>query len=361
MSMAFYKFEAMLIQFYAPEKLSPADLDHYLETGWFRNSVLLHNSKVICLDGDVHTILNIRLPLKNHQFSRSLRRIKKTNDSQFRFEIQRVQLTQAKEKLYQKHLERFKGFLFDSLDQFLFAYGKSSVFNTYEITVYDGDKLVAFSLFDIGENSMASLLGIYNTDYSKYSLGIYTMILEIEFAKKKNITYYYPGYVLDNSEEFDYKLRVGTMQYMNQAGFWVDKSELSENDFPGDAIKSKMQLVVKELEAEEVKHTLLLNPYYTIGYVQPFHDQFSKSTQVILMVNGKGKIGMIDYMFEEGEYQLAEVMEDPRHYKMVDMVVTEDLKDQSVYLSRVMSFTQIIERTNSVDELMLAVRNWYLH
>lgn len=349
----------MLIQFYAPEKLSPSDLDYYLETGWFRNSVLLHNSRVICLDGDVHSILNIRLPLKRHTLSKSLRKIKKLNDQQFTFKIQKVQLNEAKEKLYQKHMERFKGFLFESLDQFLFAYGKSSVFNTYEVCVYSNSQLVAYSLFDLGEESMASLLGIYDFNYSKNSLGIYTMLLEIQFAKIKGVDYYYPGYVLDNSSEFDYKLRVGTMQYLNQSGFWVDRDELTETDFPGELIKDKLSSVIELLHDAQIKHTVLLNPFYTIGYVQPFQDQFSRSTQVILIVNERGNVGMIDYVFEENRYQLAEVMEDPRHYKMVDMVVTDDLKDHTVYLTRVMSFTNILEQTDSTSELLQAVRDWY--
>ena len=40
----------------------------------------------------------------------------------------------------------------------------------------------------------------------KYSLGFYTMLLEIDFGIKSGAEYYYPGYVVPNYFKFDYKL-----------------------------------------------------------------------------------------------------------------------------------------------------------
>jgi len=40
--------------------------------------------------------------------------------------------------------------------------------------------LIAVSFFDRGLNAAASLLCIYDSAYAKYSLGIYTMLKEID-------------------------------------------------------------------------------------------------------------------------------------------------------------------------------------
>ena len=43
----------------------------------------------------------------------------------------------------------------------------------------NNNKLVAFSVFDKGADSIQSIKGVYDYDYSEHSLGIYSMILEI--------------------------------------------------------------------------------------------------------------------------------------------------------------------------------------
>jgi leucyl-tRNA---protein transferase len=83
-----------------------------------------------------------------------------------------------------------------------------NIFNTYEINIYDHGKLIGYSFFDVGITSMASIIGIFDQSYSKHSLGIYTMLLEMEYAKSMQLKYYYPGYVAYEPSQFNYKLRL---------------------------------------------------------------------------------------------------------------------------------------------------------
>ena len=46
------------------------------------------------------------------------------------------------------------------MTDYLSAGFAGTVFDTREVCVYDGDRLIAVSYFDLGEQSMASLLGL---------------------------------------------------------------------------------------------------------------------------------------------------------------------------------------------------------
>ena len=89
-----------------------------------------------------------------------------------------------KEALYAQHKARFKGFIHNTLSEYLSAGFQGTVFDTREVCVYDGDRLIAVSYFDLGDQSMASLLGLYDEAYGKYSLGTYTLLKEAEYGKR---------------------------------------------------------------------------------------------------------------------------------------------------------------------------------
>jgi len=339
----------MLIQFYHPDSLTPEGLDNYLSEGWFRNSILLHNSRVICLEGDVHSILNIRLPLEKHGYNKRLRKVWRQNHQRFRTEIQPVKLNQRKEQLYQQHTKRFKGFLFENLDQFLYAYGGSSVFKTYEVCIYDNDHLIAYSLFDIGAKSIASLLGVFDKGYSKFSLGMYTMMVEIEYAKSQHKSFYYPGYILDNTPNFDYKLRVGTMEYLLSNGQWGAKEYLDETKLPSQIIKGKMDAAIYWLQEQGIAFLDLLNPYYTMGYIDPFQHELCKSTRIVLIQFEEQKV-LLEYLFEEQVYQLAIVKPDLKNTLLISMRSANDLSDTDQYASVIYAYDSVLKRSDALTD-----------
>ena len=349
----------MLIQFYYPEKLSPSDLDYYLSRGWFRNSVMLHNSKVICLDQRISSILNIRLDLEDYTPSKSLRKLFKKNGKLFTYQVGPVQLNQEKEELYEKHLHKFKGFLFSSLEQFLYANISDSVFDTFELCIYDDTKLIGYSLFDLGNRSMASLLAVYDKNYGAHSLGIYSMLLEVEYAKSLKLKHYYPGYVLNNSSDFDYKLRMGEMKYLTANGAWVKKDELQLFDFPSEMIEIESKKLADLLDQSNIEYVKKYNPYYTIGYVKPYEKTFSRSTVVLFLKKQPDSVSyyQLEYLFEEKLFSLSIVVEDNNYSNMVDMIITEDLKNDAVYQTLLLPYSRIIATTKTPENLLEIVKS----
>ncbi|NJL75726.1 MAG: GNAT family N-acetyltransferase [Saprospiraceae bacterium] len=102
----------------------------------------------------------------------------------------------SKELLYKKYkAENFKNDIAVSLADALLDRQERNIYNTFECEIYDQEKLIAVSFFDLGATSISSIMGMYDPDYSDYSLGYYTMLLEIEYGQERGFEYYYPGYV----------------------------------------------------------------------------------------------------------------------------------------------------------------------
>jgi len=198
--------------YHQPPTLFGKALDLYLVNGWFRAGQYIYTLKTITLKGNLYYPVRIRLPLKDYEFRKSLRKVWKKNQ-RFKTVIQEATITEEKEDLYQKFILRFDDYIAPTLRESLLDGGLISIYDTYEAAVYDGDQLIAVSYFDLGHKAMASIMGVFDPEYSAYSLGFYTMLAEIAFGKKQGFLHYYPGYVIPSYPKFDYKLRIGDCEF----------------------------------------------------------------------------------------------------------------------------------------------------
>lgn len=257
-----------LVEYYHPSSLSPARLDRYLAAGWFRSASMLFRSKLLCLDGEVLSPVNIRVKLENYEFKKRFRKLLRQNKQRFRTFIRPMQIDEAKESLYELQKHKFKGFVIDTLEDFMLAGSFfDSVFDTYEISVYDEEKLVATSLFDIGKKSIASIIALHDPEYQKYSLGTYTMLCEIEYAIEKDRKFFYPGYVFDQPSSFDYKLRLGNMYYYNWEGKWRNMENLKNEKHSAEIIIEKTEALKQILDKFGIKYEEYLYPLFSLNYV----------------------------------------------------------------------------------------------
>ncbi|MBX7226334.1 MAG: hypothetical protein K1X55_09910 [Chitinophagales bacterium] len=307
----------MLVNYYYPYSLSPQRLDKHLASGWFRNGNMLFTTKVLCLDGEMYNVINARLDLQHHTaYAGSLRKMYRRNFDRFQFNIQRATITEEKENLYLNHQKKFKGFVYNSIYKFLYGENVSRlpIFDTWEVNVYDGDKLVAFSYFDMGHNSLASILGIYHGDYAKYSLGLFTMMLEVEYGKKQGIKYYYPGYVLDKPSSFDYKLKLGVYDFY-QDGKWKPYAQLTIEKLSGRQIIARLKDFEQVLIKENIVHEWRYYPYFSLGYFQDVAHPFVKSPIHLVLKDQSSddRYRIVEYDVEKEQYLIQEVIECPEY------------------------------------------------
>lgn len=300
----------MLVQHYISSELAPVRLDAFLAHGWFRSSFLLYKAELICYEGKLHSVINIRTKLQAYQPSKSLRKVLRRNDARFRTVIGPARIDADRERLYKMHKERFGGVVYNGLKYFF--YGEHlfpNPFDTYELAVYDGERLVAVSYFDMGRQGMASLLGLYDKAYNKHSLGMYTMLKEVEYAQSLGLKYYYPGYILDKTEALDYKLRLGATQYYNwETMRWRKWQSRKAIPSVADAYLQRLKDFNKHLRASNIRHRIFLNPYFSNGSYQD-SPYIQGAAFIYLYIKQRDAQGVylliIEYWPEEDTYVLS--------------------------------------------------------
>lgn len=315
----------------------------------------MYRTKLVCLDKDLQSVINIRVKLLEYEPSKSLRKILRRNDAQYRTVIRRAVIDADKERLYRMHRERFDGFIYSSLRYFF--YGESNIpspFDTYEVCVYDGDRLIAASFFDLGEYGVAGLLALYDTDYNKDSLGIYTMLKEVEYTQNQGFKYYYPGYILDKNTTFDYKLRLGFMQYFNwETGRWRKWQSREGVHSTAAVYTQKLQSIQSTLDAVGIESRLFLNPYFSIGYT---NSDYARGAAFVACFTRETDVRyIVEYWPEEDQFVLSEVSISAFDYNSEVVKISKSyLNDHN--FQHLLTYDRHILQSDQADSIVFAVR-----
>jgi len=244
-----------------PRKISKFQLDQYLSQGWFRMGQSIFTCHFLYVQDDVYSTVWIRLNLHDHRYSKSQRKLVRRVEEDFKVRVQKAVFDEEKERLYDKYKIRFMEPVADSISTSLQNDLNQNIYDTYEVTVHEGDRLIAASFFDLGAKSSASIMGIYDPDYQKYSLGYYTMLREIAFSKKTGRDYYYPGYVVPGYERFDYKLRIGHVEYfLPESHSWKFYKEEEINTLHSEKLKEKMRDILWEFSNWNIPAEMMFFP-----------------------------------------------------------------------------------------------------
>ena len=224
--------------------ISGIELDRYLDSGWYRMGQIIFTCHFLFFENNLYSPIWIRLPLSGYNFRKSLRKIKRQVEQQFRVEVRPGIIDPFKENVYQKYRHSFRGDLAPTLLESLQDNGPFNIYNSMCVEVFHGKKLVAFSFFDVGEKSLASIQGVYDPAYSDHSLGFYTMLVEIQYGLDHGFVYYYPGYIVPGFSRFDYKLRVGKKEeiefYDLKSRTWLNFTSFSKENIPVEVLSQKL-------------------------------------------------------------------------------------------------------------------------
>ncbi|TAH21939.1 MAG: GNAT family N-acetyltransferase [Cytophagales bacterium] len=353
----------MLVEVRQLKTLSPIYLDRLLAAGWFRSSSSISRLQYLCIDDAVGSVINIRAKLKNYKFGRNARKLLKQNKQKFTHTIRKIEhIDTTREQLYQQQKERFEIFIMDNLSVFLYDYSRDtdSVFNTHEVCIYDGDKLVAVSFFDLGSQSVASILGLYNADYQKYSLGNYTLFLEIEYAIENGFTCFYPGYVIlsEKGYVFDYKLRLENLQFRDSHGVWKNIKYLSQERWIHHLLQEQIDRSEQSLNTAKITYQLLLYPYFAIAQFVSYY-QCIKTPIFFQIGEEKDYPLILEYLISEEHYRLgyASNLDDFFFEMMTESVKLSDkFYASDKYAHRPLKYDNIILEANQLDEILIKIK-----
>lgn len=354
----------MLVEVRQPKTLSPIYLDRLLAAGWFRSSSSISRLQYLCIDEAVGSVINIRAKLKNYQFGKNARKLLKQNKQRFTHTIRKMEgIDEAKEQLYQQQKDRFEIFIMESLSIFLYDYarGTDSIFNTYEVCVYDADKLVAISFFDLGAQSAASILGLYSPDYQKYSLGNYTLFLEIEYAIEHGFTSFYPGYVVlsEKGYAFDYKLRLENLQFRDSYGVWKPIKYIDQERWIHHLLQTQIDAIEQSLNVAEIDYQLLLYPYFAIAQFISYY-QCVRTPAFIHIRTDSNRMLILEYLMSEEHYRLGYVSNlDDFFFEMMmneSVKLSDKFYESDKYAHTPLKYDTILLETNVMSEIMLQIQ-----
>lgn len=248
-----------------PEQMQPELLDSYLARGWYRMGQTIFTTHFLSFNNRLHSAIWIRSQLNGFRFSKNQRKLMRKNAERFETHFQPSVITPEKERLFQRYREDFPGVLAPSLRDSLLDSEDYNIYNTYEVQLIEREtgRLVGLSFFDLGEESAASILGIYDPDYKSQSLGFYTMMCEVQFSLERGLKFFYPGYVVPGYPRFDYKQRLRNSEYYDVAqDHWEPLEELDESKIPLVRIRRRLLDLISEMKRMELPGRFLYYPYF---------------------------------------------------------------------------------------------------
>lgn len=298
----------MVTRIQRPQRVSPHELDEVLARGWYRIAQTLMTCRFVVYDGVLRSAVWTRVPLDRYRFRKSLRKLMAKNAKRFTTTVQPATTDPARQDLYARYCETAKGDRPETLEQFLYGESDVDAFDTWEIGIWDDDRLVAFSLFDRGVVAIQSLIGVYDPDYHRHSLGFYTILLEMQYAIDEGYRYHYTGYVLPGEPAMDYKLRVGGLEYFEpDTGQWLPWDDLEDADLPTRKMRRALSRACRALRELDIKAAIRVYPAFELSAYDPalaycldqpmFVECFSKRRGDEALV--------ITYDIESGDYQLT--------------------------------------------------------
>jgi arginine-tRNA-protein transferase len=221
-----YEYYTQTVWFY---QIDDDTLNFLFEQGWRRAGFLFYriSHEPLLVEGEeLGDVLPLRVAVTNFEMTKSQRKIMRKNQH-FRMEVNNILPTQDHQILFELHKQRFKDLVPTSIENFTGISHDLLPTRGKILDVYDGDQLIASSFLDVTPQSVSSIYAMFHPDYGANSLGIYTMLLEIQYTKERGGTFWYPGFAHHQSSFYDYKKRFNNLEYFNWKK-WLHYPRLKE-------------------------------------------------------------------------------------------------------------------------------------
>jgi arginyl-tRNA--protein-N-Asp/Glu arginylyltransferase len=211
----------MIYDEYQFEKVNPDSMDLLWKAGFRHFGTYFFRYSIGLLNGEYTEVLPLRINLTSFTLSKSQRKtVRKNSDTTVI--IRDCFIDEEKEKLFSIHAKRFTENKPESVFNFLSPEDTATKpCELKEICVFVEDSLAAVSFLDLGEKASSSVYAMFHPDFANRRLGIYTLLLEIQYSIDRGMDYLYPGYAYRESSFYDYKKKFHPMEYFDWNGNWL--------------------------------------------------------------------------------------------------------------------------------------------
>ncbi len=164
--------------------------------------------------------VQIRIPVGEFEPSKSQRRALRRNE-EVTVRVGPLTLTEEKAALYQRYLAHQhpgspQSEDAEGLREFLYQ----DVVETVEVNYLLGERVIAVSILDVCSRSVSSVYHFFDPVEAGRSLGVFSILMEIEMTKAWNVPHYYLGYWVRGSKTMDYKAKFTPHELLVE-GKWV--------------------------------------------------------------------------------------------------------------------------------------------
>jgi len=341
-----------------PFVLSPESLDWYLGKGWYRMGATIFTTHFLYFKGRPYSAIWIRVDLKDFKFSKSQRKLMRRNAALFNTSISPRIIDSERDELYKIYAEDFDGRLSPTISDSLEDYSGDTVFNTFEVSVREkvSNRLVAASYFDLGAETAASILGIYDPALKSFSLGYYTMLLEMEHCLAQGMRYYYPGYVVPGYHRFDYKLRLGESQYFDlKSDSWLSyDQETVEETGPVESQRSFLSALAGALRKKGANTELYTYPMFEAGFYDMWHEGYVPYPYILpLGQDPERNVIIVIFDPREQEFRLLSCIHMAENQIMFSPISQVEDR-QGKYFTNLLSINTVLFRSDSAGTITKA-------
>lgn len=196
-----------------------AEHDRLLADGWrhfgrhfFRYNLALH-------EDEIRLVIPLRIRLSQFKLSTSQQRVVRRNED-VDVSVGPVNVTPDVVDLFERHKKRFRQHLPDSIYTFLARRPEDEPCEVFQQTIRIGGRMLAAGFFDTAERSVSGIYTAFDPAETRRSLGVFTILKEIEFAADAGKEFYYLGYSYSGRSFYDYKKRFHGAEAFNWDGTW---------------------------------------------------------------------------------------------------------------------------------------------
>ena len=250
---------------YPTNSLKGEQLDEYLAMGWFRMGQAIFTTNFLKFNGLIYSVIWLRIDLLAFKPSKTQQKLQKLN-ANFKVEIKLSTFLSPEHLiLFFKYKNHVPFDVAPSLTHLLYDDKFNNIFDSYEVNIYDGKKLIACGIFDLGNDASTGITCFYDPDYQKYSLGKYLMFLKMDFSKKQEMSYFYPGYFAPDYSMFNYKLDLAKpfLEFLNlSTNSWKPFEEYVYKEIPLINMTQKLEELSVCLTKRKFQHSFLKYEYF---------------------------------------------------------------------------------------------------
>lgn len=200
--------------------LNPLAYHQLMNRGFRRSGHILY--RPVC--GTCRKCVPIRVPTREFKPSKGQRRTLRRN-ADVRVYVSPPILTDEKLAVYRRYLAAQHAGSpqtgdAESLREFLYSTCVQSI--EFEYRDAQG-ALLGVSIADLCNESLSSVYHYFDPAHGKRSIGVFSILREIEWARERAIPYYYLGYWIEGCPTMDYKADYGPHELLID-GQWVARS-----------------------------------------------------------------------------------------------------------------------------------------